>query len=192
MSTSPTAPEDPFPVKTWLWWFLSVAVMAAIVGLALFSWIDSRKVPVITFAATPRTQVAVDIRGAVSTPGVVFVDPGDRLIDVVNEAGGLSPNADLALINLSSRVWDGQMIVLPTIPPAGTDHSSSSQVNINTATVQELTQLPGIGDVLAGRIVAYREENGPFQSVDELVNVDGISDTKLEELRPFIRVTNGD
>lgn len=193
MSSPAVTKVDTYPVKTWLWSFLGVASLVAVLALSLFAWMDSREVPVISFAATPRAELAIDIRGAVSTPGVVYVDPGDRLIDVVNQAGGLTPNADLSLINLSTRVTDGQLIVLPTIS-TGTegDGSTNDRININTATAEELTQLPGIGDVLAARIVNYREANGPFQSIDELVNVEGISANKVEELRPFVRVSGDD
>lgn len=193
MSSPAASVRDTDSVKTWLWWFLSIASVVAVLGLSLFAWMDSRKVPMISFQATPRAELAVDIRGAVSTPGVVYVEPGDRLIDVVNEAGGLGPNADTALINLSERVSDGQLIVLPTIQIGPAEEEQvGGKININTASAEELTQLPGIGDVLAGRIVAYREANGPFQSVDELANVEGISANKVEELRPYVRVSGDD
>ena len=185
--------DDASEVKAWLWWFLIGASLVAVLALSLFAWMDSRKTPVFSFSATPQSELGVDIRGAISTPGVVYVEPGDRLIDVVNKAGGLAPDADRALINMSHRVSDGQLIVLPTISSGSTaDDSSRDRININTASAAELTVLPGIGDVLAGRIVAYREANGPFQSVDQLANVEGISATKVEELRPYVRVSDGD
>ena len=186
-------PEASLPPETkqWLLWFLGVATAVAILVVSVFSWSDSRKLPTISFYATPDVSVGVDVRGAVSTPGVVMVNPGDRLIDVVSKAGGLAPDADLSLINLSSRVKDGQMIVLPTQIPPGA-YQGDELVNINTASANELTQLPGIGDVLAARIVAYRETNGPFERIDELAEVEGISYTLVENLRPYVRISGDD
>ena len=190
-ATHATLTETAKESKAWLIWFLGVASAVAILVVSMSSWVDAQKVPVITFQATPIVSVGVDVRGAVSTPGVVMVNPGDRLIDVVDRAGGLSPNADLALINLSSRVSDGQMIVLPTQVPPG-EFEGDELVNINTASVDELMQLPGIGEVLAARIVAYRETNGPFQSVDDLANIEGISFSLVDKLRPHVRISGGD
>lgn len=191
MSTSPAAIPETSTAKAGLWWFLGIASLIAVIVVVLFAWIDSRKIPVISFYATPHTQLAVDIRGAVSTPGVVYMEPGDRLIDVVNEAGGLSPDADATLINMSARVTDGQVIVLPTQATASGE-PSDERIDINSATADELTQLPGIGDVLAARIVAYREANGPYQSVDDLAEVEGISANKVDELRPYVQVSGND
>ena len=190
--SSPLVPADPTRhAKQGAIWFLGIAAAAAILVVSVFSWLDSQKVPTITFYATPLVSLGVDIRGAVSTPGVVLVEPGDRLIDVVDQAGGLAPNADLALINLSSRVSDGQLIVLPTqMPPE--EFEDSGPVNINTATAEELNALPGIGDVLSVRIVAYRESHGPFQSIDDLVNVEGISFALVDSLRPHVRISGDD
>lgn len=193
MSSGATSGTAQSEAKFALWWFLGISSLLAVIVVVLFAWIDSRKVPVISFEATPVTLLAVDVRGAVTTPGVIYVEPGSRLVDVVNEAGGLSQDADHSLINLSSRVSDGQMIVLPTeVVETQSADPDDDRVDINTASAAELTQLPGIGEVLAGRIVAYRDVHGPFQSVDDLVNVEGISATTIDELRPYVRVSGDD
>lgn len=178
-------------VKEWLLWFLGMASLMAILVVSVFAWIDSRKVPEITFAAPPSVVAVVDVRGAIATPGVVIIQPGDRLIDVIDQSGGLSTEADVNLVNLSSRVSDGQMIVIPTQISGGSS-PGSGLININTASVTELDQLPGIGAVRAEQIIAHRQAHGPFQSVDDLVNVDGISPGLLETLRPLIRVSGDD
>lgn len=187
----PAAPDPIGEAKNAVLWFLGVASLVALLVLAVFAWIDSRKVPEIEFSAPPSAVAVVDIRGAVATPGVVSVQPGDRMIDVVNGAGGLTSEADINLVNMSTRVNDGQLIVIPTISPLG-ESQNDGKININTASVAELDQLPGIGSVRAEQIVAYRQANGPFQSIDDLVEVEGISPTLLETLRPLIRVTGDD
>lgn len=166
-------------------------VAVAVLVMGTFSWLDSRTKPTIVFLATPELLIAADIRGAVSTPGVVFLNPGSRMIDAVNAVGGLAPDADRSLINLSSRVSDGQMIVIPTHAPAESI-SSNGRVNINTASVDQLKELPGIGDVLAQRIVTYREFNGPFKHPEELSQVEGISPVLTESLLPYITVSSDD
>lgn len=159
--------------------------------MAGYAWMDSRSTPTIIFLATPDSLIAADIRGAVSTPGVVHLDPGSRMIDAVDAAGGLAPDADRSLINLSTRVSDGQMIVIPTQAPTDSI-SSDGRININTASAEQLKDLPGIGDVLAQRIVLYREFNGPYMNPNDLQKVEGISPTLIESLLPYITVTGDD
>ncbi len=178
------------PPRTWLLWFTGVAAATATLIVAVFVWIDSSKEPTVTFLATPQLAIVVDARGAIATPGVFTLQPGSRVIDVIDAGGGLTDSADNSLINLSTRVYDGQMIVFPTMVSPN-ETATTSKLNINTATLEQLMELPGIGEVLAGRIVAFRDANGPFQSVDELLGVDGISDGVLEEIRPYITVSGG-
>lgn len=172
-------------------WFLGILVAVSLLVFFTFLVIDRNRVPEITFLSSPNAEIAVDIQGAIATPGVVYLPPGSRMIDVISAAGGLTVNADTSLINQSARVSDGQMIVLPTVPAAG-DDTHSNLLNINTATADELTELPGVGDVLATRIVEYRDTHGPFQSIDDLGQVEGISTTLIESLRPLVSVAGGD
>ena len=113
-------------------------------------------------------------------------------------AGGISPNADLSSVNLSRRVQDEAHYHIPAIGGPGTDASTRSPaatsgsrglIDLNTATVNELEILPEIGPSLAGAIVTYRNENGPFDSVDELDNVPGIGPKTLETVRQFVSVS---
>lgn len=171
---------------------LVVVVATTVLILVAYSWIESRRVPAITILGTPQTEIAIDVRGAVSTPGVVYLPPGARLIDVVNATGGLSSDADSSLVNLSTRVVDGQMVVIPTQIPNSPDQSTIALININSANIEDLKELPGIGDVLAQRIVFYREFNGPYQSIDDLENVEGISASLIESIRPHITISGND
>lgn len=150
--------------------------------------------------AQERREIAVHVAGAVAHPGVYRLPSGSRVADAVAKAGPL-PDADLDALNLAKVLKDGEKIPVPsklteaTAPgapaPAGAAKGTGStggKVNINTADVNELDRLPGIGPALAERIVRYREENGPFTSVDDLLNVSGIGEKKLEALRDYATV----
>lgn len=145
---------------------------------------------VATDASLP--TIAVQIDGAVATPGTYRLPGGSRLDDLVGRAGGLTGEADVTSVNLAARVGDGEVVRIParstsvpTQPAAGTA-TAAARVNINTASMADLERLPGIGPVLSERIVAYREANGPFTSLDQIAEVDGISTGLLEQLRPMI------
>lgn len=143
-------------------------------------------------------SATVHVAGAVGTPGIVVVASGARVVDAVAAAGGLAAEADVTAVNLARPVTDGEMILVPVpgqqVPAAAgggpgsgaaADGGSgaSGLVDVNRATAGELEQLPGIGPVLAERIVAWREDTGPFASVDDLAAVPGIGPATLEELR---------
>lgn len=178
--------------------YVSVAIVSGLLVLALLVLLDQQRAISIEVVGQPVALSSVHITGAVATPGVVNVPPGARVIDAVEAAGGLTDDADTASINLAARIGDGERVDIPvvsTVAPTSPMESSSANanglMNINTATVEELVELPSIGDVLATRIVAYREIHGPYQSVDDLLNVEGISNSILEEIRPLITVTSG-
>ncbi|MDE3720056.1 helix-hairpin-helix domain-containing protein [Nocardiopsis sp. N85] len=140
----------------------------------------------------PATDLVVHVGGEVEDPGLYTLPPGSRVADAVEAAGGALPDADLDLLNLARSLIDGEQILvgLPqpeaAAPPAGT--SEGPLVNINLADEKELETLPRVGEVTAAKIVAYREANGPFTSVDDLINVDRIGARTLEEIRPHATV----
>ena len=139
--------------------------------------------------ATLVPEIKVYVNGAVLRPGVYRVQPGDRLEDVLALAGGLTRDADPSTVNLAMRVSDEAHFYIPSLgetPPESTP--ALGLVNINTATVEELQTLRGIGEQKAGDIVHYREENGPFSRVEDLLKVSGIGPKTIEDLRPFITV----
>lgn len=192
MNTAPVSQEAAEQVRSRLKWFLAIVVTFAAFSFFTFSWLETRQTATIVFHASPQAHLAVDVRGAVSTPGVVQLNPGARMIDVIDASGGLTEDADRSLINLSTRVNDGQLIVVPTAVLESSDGHTAGLININTASAEELKELPGIGDVLANRIVMYREFNGPFQNVDQLIEVEGISSSLVESLRPLVTVSGND
>ncbi len=149
---------------------------------------------------TESVKVAVHIGGAVRNPGLYYLDPSSRVADAIQSAGGPTADADLDAINLASRVTDGLKIVVPSrvnkensMVAADSGQSSGTSVsggkiNINTASARELEELPGIGEVLAERIVSFRETNGPFKSIEEIKQVSGIGEKKFESIRDLIVV----
>jgi competence protein ComEA len=178
-----------------------VAFAAGIVGTyVVFRALDEGAAPPIVIEDAAATRpVVVDVRGAVVEPGVFELPPTARIQDAVNAAGGLTADADLSLINLARRLRDGEIVLIATVPafatpgvmpdqPETSSGSDSGKVNINTATATELEQLPGIGEVIAGRIVAFREEHGPFRSVNDLIHVDGISAKTIDRLKDLVTI----
>jgi competence protein ComEA len=153
--------------------------------------------------------VVVDVAGWVRRPGVYEFAQGDRVIDAIRRAGGARAGADLTSINLAALLADAEQIVVGKssgggpvsgMGPGGTGEGGSSGtspgasggteslININTATLDELETLPGIGPALGQRILDYRQEHGPFRSVDDLLNVSGIGDKRLADIRPKVTV----
>lgn len=133
---------------------------------------------------------------------MVTVPAGSRVIDVLKAAGGPLPGADLGMLNLARKVADGELVTVAVpasapegsaagggAPPGGdAARGGGSPVDLNTATVAELDTLPGVGPVLAQRILDWRTEHGQFASVDQLSDVPGIGDARLAQLRDLVRV----
>ncbi|MBI2856368.1 MAG: ComEA family DNA-binding protein [Chloroflexi bacterium] len=170
---------------------LFLALLATLGG-GLFALLDrpsAGRVEILLPTPSPTPTIEVYVSGAVQSPGVYRVGPGDRLENVLRMAGGATQDADLDRINLSLRVADQAHFhvprvgeALPTLSPA------SAKVNINTASAEELQALHGIGEVKARAIVEYREANGPFLRVEDLLLVPGIGTTTLEDLQDLITV----
>lgn len=150
--------------------------------------------------------VVVHVVGQVGAPGLVTLPDGARVADAVDAAGGPTDEADLSAVNLARAVVDGEQLRVPapgeevTAPPAptgaggtgsaggGSGAAAGGVVDLNSADEAALNTLPGIGPALAGRILAWREEHGPFTSVEELDEVSGIGPAMLERLRDLVRV----
>ena len=148
---------------------------------------------VVAAVASPTVAagVVVDVVGAVAAPGVVRLAQGSRVVDAIAAAGGATADAQVSALNLARVLVDGEQIAVPRPgeAPAGAAVSPGGDelVDLNKADAAALDALPGIGPVLADRIVSHRED-GPFTSVDELADVAGIGPTLLERLRDLVRV----
>ncbi|MFQ5517009.1 MAG: helix-hairpin-helix domain-containing protein [Acidimicrobiia bacterium] len=132
--------------------------------------------------------IVVHVAGAVVAPGVVVLSPSSRVADAVAASGGFATDADPSVVNLAAELVDGQQVVVPRLGEAPASQVMSGVITVNSATAANLEDLPGVGPVLAGRIVAFREEHGPFRVVEDLLDVPGIGEAKLAALRDLVRV----
>ncbi len=147
-------------------------------------------VPSVGEVATTSTTVVVSVVGLVAEPGLVTLAPGSRVADAVDSAGGLLPDADPASVNLAAVVADGQQVAVGVPAAAGAAEpvttaatgGAAGPVNLNTADLALLDGLPGIGPVLAQRIVEHREQQGPFRQVEDLLDVPGIGPAIVDRL----------
>ena len=155
---------------------------------------------------SPGKEIYVHVAGCVKNAGVYRVADGSRIDDAVKAAGGFSKSADETAVNLAEVVTDGQQVIVPKKSkgatsssmqqPSSPGQSATSEspgatgglVNINTATSEQLQSLSGIGEAKAKKIIDYREQSGPFSSVDDLTNVSGIGEKTLESIRSSICV----
>jgi len=150
-------------------------------------------------ASTEQSTVVVDIKGQVVSPGVYTLPLESRIIDAIALAGGLLPNADGRVLNLASKLTDEMVIYVPEVGevapeiksiPTQQEETSEGQslVNINTADETQLMTLSGIGPSKAKAILAYRNEHGQFNTIEDLKSVTGIGDRTFENLKDFISV----
>ena len=153
------------------------------------------RAPAARTSSSPQALVLVDVAGFVRKPGVYEFVEGDRVIDAIDAAGGPRKGAELTGLNLAAPLTDGQQVLVPDPMPASTAAAGttvaadgSTLVNINSADAATLETLSGIGEVLAQAIVDHREDNGPFASVDDLLDVSGIGDATLEDIRSEVTV----
>ena len=149
---------------------------------------------VINPAIVAPPMLIVDVSGEVLKPGVYELVPNSRVNDAIKAAGGTNKSADLSYLNQARMLKDGEQIYVEKKIPASSSVARKSSatfngiLNINRATAKELDKLPGIGPVIAGRIIEFRKVNGPFQSIDDLRKVQGIGASTLEKFKSKIRV----
>ena len=162
--------------------------------MATFAPTGSAVLSTVTAGAT--TKVVVDVVGRVHRPGLVTLPAGARVADAVRAAGGALTGTNLTSINLARICVDGEQIAIgvpgtvaaPAAAGTGGASAPGALVDLNTATSDQLDALPGVGPVMAQRIIEYRTDHGPFQSVDQLHQVSGIGDAKFADLSPLVTV----
>lgn len=154
-----------------------------------------------TEASEELSQLVIDVKGAVEKPGLYTLEAGARVNDAVEAAGGLTSQADPKSVNLAQKLSDEAVVYVASkdenisvvtsttaSSAMSSEEKSTSQVNLNTATEADLQTISGIGAKRAADIIAYREANGGFKSVDDLNNVSGIGDKTMESIRPYVTV----
>jgi len=165
---------------------LVVLLVAAVSGGVAF--LVRRSAPPGIEVLMPTPEARAYISGAVASPGVYTVPAEARLADLVELAGGAVEGADLGAVNLAQRVNDEDHFHIPRIGEVTPLASGPGRIDINSAPLEELDTLPGIGEVKARAILDYREHNGLFETTDELMNVEGIGPATYEKLRDLITV----
>ena len=187
------------PTKSW--WQLAIGILGGLLGAAILLLFNSQpRGEAVSILPPPSpAPIRVHVTGAVSNPDVYSLPPGSRVQDAVNAAGGVLPNAYTYTLNLAGRLEDGDKVFVPFIaqdtsenPQEEKDKSAPALVqfplDINTATQEELELLPGIGESKAQAIIEYREDNGPFTTVEQIQNVPGIGPGIFDEINDLIIV----
>jgi competence protein ComEA len=175
----------------------ALALVAIVFGFRHFSHHGAgasvQVAPVATAKAKKKSTVIVDVVGAVRRPGLYRLPGGSRMNDAVERAGGATRNANLAGINLAAPVADGLQVVVPSktpgggaAPAPGPGGATSGPLDLNSATLEQLETLPGIGPVTAQKILDYRTQHGAFTSVDELDAVPGIGPAHMAQLKGLV------
>lgn len=196
---------------------LSAVIIAVVLSIGFMAWGSFTSSGIVVEHSEKSSQsqeyenpssqlIYVHIAGEVSNPGMYELKQDARVSDAIDTAGGLTENADQLSINLARQVTDGEQIVVQAyieaepgnsestgasgsgLPSSSNTEVLSSKVNINTASASELTTLDGIGESTAAKIIAYRQANGSFASIEDIKKVSGIGDRKYEAIKDRITV----
>jgi competence protein ComEA len=195
-------------MKNALYSLAGVMAGFALAGLLFFVSRAPAGAPISLQPAPTKEPIAVHVIGAVPRPGLYEFAEGARVQDAINAAGGLLASAAVESLNLAARLEDGQQLIIPytageepandggsddglNLPGATEEPSSGGDgelININTASLEELDSLPGIGPTIAQRIIDYREANGPFQTIEDIMNVSGVGPSTFDQIKDKIIV----
>jgi competence protein ComEA len=181
-------------------WLVVLGVIGGLLGAGLLYLVSRAPVGNAVQLLPPPTSppMVIYITGEVVSPGLYYLSPGSRIVDAVDAAGGLTDSAETQSLNLAQLLTDGIQIKVPGLiennlaAPGDTEQPGAQTeialININTASQVELDVLPEIGPHLAGEIIAYRQVNGPFVSIDDILNVSGVGSATYDAIRNLITV----
>ena len=149
------------------------------------------------FLEEPKRIIYVEIKGEVKKPDVYEVEEGSIIKDLIDKAGGLTEKANIEKINRAKKLNDNELIIIPNDSNvnevSGSDFLNTTEeeggkININTADISKLKEIPGVGDVKAKSIIDYREKNGGFKSIEDIKNIDGIGEKTFEKIKDSITI----
>ncbi len=188
MDSQPASPQPLRPIL-----IITAGVLIGLLLSALILILTDRPAgtPIALLPSATPGGLLVDVTGSVAKPGLYELAPGSRVADALAAAGGVSPQAQVANLNLASLLTDGQQLYVPSIgetPVPVARATGSYPININTAGTVELSSLPGIGEGRAEDIIAYRQKNGAFDTIDEIMNVPGIGEGIFDQIKDYITV----
>lgn len=180
------------------WWWLGAFIVVGILlgaGIIFLVTRPPRGEPITLLPAPTTAPITVYVSGSVAREGLYTLPPGSRLNDAIQAAGGFTGQANYGGLNLASILEDGQQIDVPSLNtpshPEGDSNSlvsSQGLVNINTATLEQLDTLPGIGPITAQDIIDYRAAHGPFDSIEHLIDVPGIGQMTFDKIKGLVTV----
>ncbi len=176
---------------------IALGILIGLIGTALILLIASppQGMAVDLLPTSTKAPITIYVNGEVANPGLYTLPPGSRLADALAAAGGALPDAALANLNLAQLLLDGQQILVPkqtnTTLPTPTGAPIAYPIELNTATLEQLDQLPGIGPSKAQDIITYRQKIGAFDKIEQIMDVPGIGPVLFEKIKDLIIVLPG-
>lgn len=183
------------------WWLLIIGIVGGLLGAAILMLFTGQpRGEAVTLLPPPTPKpILIHVSGAVANPDVYQLSPNSHVREAIEAAGGLLPEANTDTLNLASKLEDGEKILVPfksqegaALPQETNGNTEDSQIkfpiNINVATLDQLTHLPGIGEVKGQAIIDYREANGAFVVIEQIQNVSGIGPATFEKIKDLITV----
>ena len=213
--TSATQSSSKPNLQTLVVWALGLVAAALALSGAYFWGVSNASVTEVEILIPTPAPVVVQVVGEIHAPGVYELTADDRVLSAIEAAGGATEHADLESINLAAIIRDGERVFVPPYPSiqspsttdqttnpstdesvgaahevnqAPTDTLAAGPINLNTATLDQLKTLPGIGDTKANQIISYRSTLGRFSTLEQLLEISGIGEKTLEAVRPLVEI----
>lgn len=178
-----------------LWWLAAFIIVGVLLGAGIIFLVTRppRGEPIVLLPVPTQSPITVYVSGAVKKTGLFTLPAGSRVNDVIQAAGGTTENANIDALNLAKIVEDGEQIIVPELVNSESNENGTKPVNpslilvnINTATLEQLDTLPGIGPKTAQNIIDYRDANGPFERIEEIQDVPNIGQVTFDKIKDLI------